>query len=102
MQLIKSARWLVLAPFLPWIPMRSSAAVGVSITVGIAPPVLPVYEQPVCPEEGLMWTPGYWAYGDDGYHWVPGEWVPAPFTGALWTPPYWGGEGGRYSFSPGY
>ena len=23
---------------------------------------------------GLIWTPGYWAYGDDGYYWVPGAW----------------------------
>ena len=37
---------------------------GVLISVGFAPPVLPVYEQPLCPEPGLMWTPGYWAYGD--------------------------------------
>jgi len=29
----------------------------VFISVGFAPPVLPVYEQPLCPEPGLMWTP---------------------------------------------
>jgi hypothetical protein len=49
-----------------------------------------------------MWTPGYWAYGDDGYYWVPGAWVPAPYEGALWTPPYWGWSGGLYIFHPGY
>ena len=49
-----------------------------------------------------MWTPGYWAYGDDGYYWVPGAWVPAPYEGALWTPPYWGWSGGLYVFHPGY
>ena len=47
-----------------------------------------------------MWTPGYWAYGDDGYYWVPGAWVPAPYEGALWTPPYWGWSGGIYVFHP--
>ena len=32
------------------------AQVGISITIG--PPPLPVYEQPPCPEEGYIWTPG--------------------------------------------
>ncbi len=72
------------------------------ISVGFAPPVLPVYEQPPCPEPGWMWTPGYWAYGDDGYYWVPGTWVPAPYEGALWTPGYWGWGGGLYAWHPGY
>jgi hypothetical protein len=49
-----------------------------------------------------MWTPGYWAYGDDGYYWVPGAWVPAPYEGALWTPGYWGWSGGLYVFHGGY
>ena len=38
---------------------------GVFISVSIAPPVLPVYVQPVCPAPGYIWTPGYWAYGPD-------------------------------------
>jgi hypothetical protein len=96
-----SARWLLLALLLPLIP-ASQAHAGVFISVGFAPPVLPVYVQPVCPQPGLMWTPGYWAYGPDGYYWVPGAWVPAPYMGALWTPPYWGWSGGVYLFHPGY
>ena len=72
------------------------------INVGFAPPELPVYEQPYCPEPNLMWMPGYWAYGDDGYYWVPGAWVEAPYEGALWTPPYWGWFGGHYRFHGGY
>ncbi|MGA8731428.1 MAG: hypothetical protein WB608_21905, partial [Terracidiphilus sp.] len=72
------------------------------VSVGFAPPVLPVYVQPPCPQPGWMWTPGYWAYGDDGYYWVPGTWVPAPYEGALWTPPYWGWSGGLYVFHTGY
>src|ERR1700727_2487320 len=27
-----------------------------------APPPLPDYEQPPCPEDGYLWTAGYWAY----------------------------------------
>jgi hypothetical protein len=102
MRLLRSsARWLLLALLLPLIP-ASQAHAGIFISVNFGPPVLPVYVQPVCPQPGLMWTPGYWAYGPDGYYWVPGAWVPAPYVGALWTPPYWGYEGAVYVFHPGY
>lgn len=100
MSLLRKSRWILLAFLLSLIPASSYA--GVLISVGFAPPVLPVYVQPECPQPGWMWTPGYWAYGDDGYYWVPGAWVPAPYTGALWTPPYWGWSGGLYVFHPGY
>jgi hypothetical protein len=101
MRLFRSARWLLLALLLPIIP-ASQAHAGVFISVGFAPPVLPVYVQPPCPQPNLIWSPGYWAYGDDGYYWVPGAWVPAPYEGALWTPPYWGWQEGVYMFHPGY
>jgi hypothetical protein len=100
MGLLRKSRWMLLALLLSLVPASSFA--GVLISVGFAPPVLPVYEQPPCPQPGWMWTPGYWAYGDDGYYWVPGAWVPAPYTGALWTPPYWGWSGGLYVFHGGY
>jgi hypothetical protein len=72
------------------------------ISVGFAPPVLPVYVQPPCPQQGWMWTPGYWAYGPDGYYWVPGTWVPAPQPGFYWTPGYWGWSAGLYVWHGGY
>jgi len=100
MRLLRSSRWILLAFVLSLVPASSFA--GVFISVGFAPPVLPVYEQPPCPEPGWLWTPGYWAYGDDGYYWVPGSWVPAPYEGALWTPPYWGWSDGLYVFHTGY
>lgn len=99
-RLAGSARWLLLAFLVSLIPATSHA--GVFISVGFAPPPLLVYEQPICPEPGLMWTPGYWAYGPDGYYWVPGAWVPAPYEGALWTPGYWGWGAGLYVWHPGY
>ena len=70
--------------------------------MNIAPPPLPVYEQPVIPGDGYIWTPGYWAYSDDGYFWVPGTWVRPPTVGYLWTPGYWGWGGGYYAFHSGY
>ena len=100
MRLSRCARFLLLALLALLIPASSFA--GVFISVGFAPPVLPVYVQPVCPEPGLMWTPGYWAYGDEGYYWVPGAWVPSPYVGALWTPGYWGWSGGMFVFHEGY
>jgi hypothetical protein len=98
--LARSARWLLLAFLVSLVPVSSHA--GVFISVGFAPPPLLVYSQPVCPEPGLMWTPGYWGYGADGYYWVPGAWVSAPYEGALWTPGYWGWGGGLYVWHPGY
>ena len=100
MNLLRKSRWMFLALLLSLVPASSFA--GVLISVGFAPPVLPVYVQPACPQPGWMWTPGYWAYGDDGYYWVPGAWVPAPYEGALWTPPYWGWSSGVYVFHSGY
>jgi hypothetical protein len=67
-----------------------------------APPPLPEYDQPPAPGPDYIWTPGYWAWGPDGYYWVPGAWVEAPYYGALWTPPWWGWYGGRYRFHRGY
>jgi hypothetical protein len=95
-------RSLVLAGFLT-LPLASSFA-EVDISVGFAPPVLPVYEQPACPVEGYIWTPGYWGYGYDvgDYYWVPGAWVPPPTVGLLWTPPWWGWNNGVYVFNQGY
>lgn len=74
------------------------------ISVGFAPPALPVYEQPSCPQDGYLWVPGYWAWDPDNYdyYWVPGTWVLAPQPGYLWTPPWWGWDGGAYYFHPGY
>jgi len=83
----------------------SAAAFGqFSISVSFAPPELPVYEQPLCPDNGYLWTPGYWAYAgdDDGYYWVPGTWVMAPEPGLLWTPAYWSWGGNGYVFNDGY
>src|SRR6202142_2582976 len=81
-------------------PSRAQIAVGISVHVG--PPAIPVYEQPICPEEGFLWTPGYWSYGDAGYFWVPGTWVRPPRVGFLWTPGYWGWAGGGYGWHGGY
>jgi hypothetical protein len=74
----------------------------IGVSVRIAPPALPVYEQPICPEDGYIWTPGYWGYGDDGYYWVSGDWIQPPQVGYLWTPGYWGWGENAYAFHEGY
>jgi hypothetical protein len=68
-----------------------------------APPPLPDYDQPPCPVDGYLWTPGYWRWGGGaGYYWVPGTWVQPPQVGVLWTPGYWGFVGNVYVFHAGY
>ncbi len=73
-----------------------AAHARIFLQIGVAPPEIPVYTQPECPGDGYIWTPGYWAYGDDGYYWVDGAWVEPPYQGALWTPGYWGYGGSNY------
>jgi hypothetical protein len=83
----------------PFLSSSSSAQIGVSVS--IAPPELPVYDQPICPGDGYIWTPGYWAW-DGEYYWVPGTWVLVPEVGYLWTPGYWGWGGNGFLFYDGY
>jgi hypothetical protein len=94
---------LLLLPIIPAVlSSPSSAQIGIGISVRIGPPALPVYEQPLCPGAGYLWTPGYWSWSDDdGYYWVPGTWVVAP-VGLLWTPGYWGWNNGLYLWNAGY
>jgi hypothetical protein len=100
MRVTNLVRKFVVGAALALLPAASFA--GVFISVGFAPPVLPVYTQPICPGDGYLWNPGYWAYGDEGYYWVPGVWVRPPQVGLLWTPGYWGWGGGAYLFHAGY
>jgi hypothetical protein len=81
-------------------PLAGRAQISVSISV--APPPLPVYEQPAIPDSGYIWTPGYWSYGPDGYFWVPGTWVQPPQYGLLWTPGYWAWSDGAFVWVAGY
>jgi hypothetical protein len=74
----------------------------VSVNIEIAPPPIPEYEQPPCPVDGYLWTPGYWGYGPAGYFWIPGAWLLPAEEGYLWTPGYWGYERGYYRFHGGY
>src|ERR1700723_1001230 len=102
MRFILSVRSLLFVLVLLAISAASSAQIGVGISIRIAPPELPVYDQPIAPGDGYIWTPGYWAYGDDDYYWVPGTWVMAPEVGYLWTPGYWGWDNSGYLFHDGY
>ncbi|MFZ0521658.1 MAG: hypothetical protein WAL95_11580 [Candidatus Acidiferrales bacterium] len=100
MRTLRSIRYFLLALVILAIPVTAHAQFGASIT--IAPPELVVYSQPICPQEGYLWTPGYWGYGDEGYFWVPGTWVEPPTVGYLWTPGYWGWGNEGYAWNGGY
>lgn len=84
------------------LPATSSAQIGIAVSINTAPPELPVYSQPPCPDEGYLWQPGYWAWGPDGYYWVPGMWVEPPQPGLFWTPGYWAFQDGDYVWNDGY
>ena len=105
---IRSIRTILFGLFLALVVLSmstaSSAQIAVGVAVGFGPPPLPIYEQPLCPGEGYIWTPGYWAYDYDidDYYWVPGTWVLAPEVGFLWTPGYWGWGGNGFIFYQGY
>jgi hypothetical protein len=99
---IRFIRTLLFALVVLSLSAASFAQIGVAIRIG--PPALPVYEQPLCPGDGYLWTPGYWTYDYDfnDYYWVPGTWVMAPEIGFLWTPAYWGWGGDGFVFYDGY
>ena len=94
--------WLAVSPdYCALAPAYAQDNIG--IAVDIAPPPLPVYDQPPIPAPGYIWTPGYWAWDDDtGYYWVPGTWALPPEPELLWTPGYWGWNDGVYAFHEGY
>ena len=95
-------RWLMVGMLVLAFSAISFAQIGVGIAVSFGPPAIPIYTQPICPGPGYIWTPGYWAWDDDGgYYWVPGTWVVAPI-GMLWTPGYWGWDDGFYRWHGGY
>jgi WXXGXW repeat (2 copies) len=106
MQIKRSIRTLLAAAALTGAVLIAAptpqAHAAVFISVGYAPPAIPVYAQPVIPADGYVWTPGYWAYGPDGYYWVDGAWVEPPYDGALWTPGWWGYDDSAYVWYPGY
>jgi len=94
-------RSLLLAAAILAASAASSAQISISVNFG--PPALPVYQQPPCPGEDYIWTPGYWAWDPEaGYYWVPGTWVLAPEPGLLWTPGYWAFDDGAYYWHAGY
>jgi hypothetical protein len=98
--LVRSACALALG--LAVVAMPDLAVAQISVSITLAPPALPVYEQPVLVEEGAIWTPGYWDYNEGSYFWVPGTWVQPPAVGLLWTPGYWGYGNGGYAWNAGY
>ncbi len=100
MRMLLNARRLVMFALLFAVPALSFAQADVTITE--APPPIPVYEQPPCPTEGYLWTPGYWAHGPVGYYWVSGVWIAPPQPGFLWTPGYWAFVNGVYGWRAGY
>jgi hypothetical protein len=87
-----------------WLASALPALAQTRVSITIGPPAIPVYEQPLCPGDGFIWTPGYWAWDDlaGGYYWVPGTWIRPPAVGLLWTPGYWLWRDTSFTFVNGY
>lgn len=83
-------------------PVNNDAAANAAMSTTAAPPPLQADSQPPLPEDGYLWSPGYWGWGGGGYYWVPGVWVQPPRVGFLWTPGYWAFAGALYVFRAGY
>jgi WXXGXW repeat (2 copies) len=84
------------------LPAKAATEVNVGIGISFGPPAIPIYAQPPAPAPNYIWTPGYWAWGPNGYYWVPGTWVAAPAPGLVWTPGYWSFDNGAYYWNAGY
>lgn len=100
MKYVTVTAYLFFALLLLSMPAPSFAQIGISVSFG--PPPIPLYDQPICPGDGYIWTPGYWAWDGNDYYWVPGTWVLPPEIGFFWTPGYWAWEGAGFFFHEGY
>src|SRR5208337_1724227 len=67
-------RSLLFAVMLMALSAASFAQIGISVAFG--PPALPIYEQPICPGVGFIWTPGYWGWGGNAFFFHEGYWGP--------------------------
>ena len=57
--------FLLLCLAMVW-PAPGHAQIAAGISVDIAPPPLPIYAEPPLPDDGYIFTPGYWAWAPDG------------------------------------
>ncbi len=80
----------------------SGSSASSAISSAATPPPLPGEQQPALPEDGYLWTPGYWYWRDQAYVWIAGAWVRPPRVGVLWTPAFWSSAGNVFVFHPGY
>ena len=84
-----------------WVPGSWAPSGAAPITVAVAPPVLQVEVPGSPPEVGVVWTPGYYAFGGSGYVWTAGSWVRPPGAGLAWIEPRYVGPRGHLRFQPG-
>src|SRR5580704_14288719 len=101
---VKRLHLMLFAGLLGFSPLLASADVSITI----APPPIPVYDQPPCPDDGYLWTPGWWGFAGGFYGWHPGFWGPhIGFYGGVnygfgyFGTGFWGGrwEGGHFFYN---
>jgi len=81
------------------VPTLSHAAVGVGISVDIAPPAPRVVAVPA-PRRGYVWAPGYWDYRGHRHEWIEGRWV-RERPGFVYAAPVWEQREGHWVLNRG-
>lgn len=82
----------------------SEAAATTNVVVAAPPPPPPpqpevVYVQPA-PE--MVWIPGCWVYGPQGYFWAAGHWMTPPPYCHRYVRPHWQRRDRGYVYIRGY
>lgn len=76
------------------------AQVGVSVVIGVPPPV-PMVEVVPAVRPGYVWAPGYWAWHGDRHIWIRGRYV-LERPGHVWVPERWVQSGPHWQLQRGY
>jgi hypothetical protein len=87
MKKIIAASVLFVAAGAAYLPTMAHAQVGVSITLGSAPPPAR-YEVAPPPRRGFVWVPGYWDWNGNQYFWIGGHWERVR-PGYVYANPVW-------------
>ncbi|HEY3271996.1 MAG TPA: hypothetical protein VGJ89_12370 [Geothrix sp.] len=82
----------------------SALVAQISIQITIGPPPIPIYEQPMVPEYGYAWTPGYWGWEGEYFEFHRSYWgLHVGFYGGInYGHGYGGGFEGGYGQGQDY
>ncbi len=76
---------------------QAGTHVGISLRIGIPPPIIvrqapprPIVERVVVtPGPSYVWVAGHYSWDNNQWVWVPGAWITPPQSGARWVEGRW-------------